>query len=220
MKKCIGIINTMCILMLILVACNSKEDKADINELDTILTKKYDISELMDYFGGRNGNESVFSNRLQPLDFNDVNQHFPIEVVRPEGYSVYAVNQGGYFYVFWSTHLENGNNRADYNPFVYFSAYLSAPKELLMFESLKAGTSTAKEVKAIDPAFELQFMMSSGLFSYSILNEKSALQIEYVSTSEFEEYDDLIVKNVKVISRGKAPAEYSSILAQDFPACF
>ena len=101
--------------------------------------------------------------------------------------------------------------------FVYFTAYLPSTKDLSIFDSLKVGISTAEDVKMIDPSFELMFLRSSGIFSYSFLNDEDLLEIEYISEDEVDGYDDLIVKEIKVISRKDAPSRYSSILSMDLP---
>ena len=216
MKKYI-LFFTICILSLFLVSCQDKEKNTKVNEIDRILTQKYNISDLNNYFEGKNANELVFTGSSQNLHFNDVNQHFPIEVIRPEGYSVYAVDQGGYYYVFWSKlHISNQNLVED-NPFVYFTAYLPSSKEAGAFDSLKAGVSTADDVALIDPSVELTFLMSSGIYSYSFLNKDSVMQIEYTYSGEFKSRSDLIVKNKTVLAREIAPSRFASILLKDLP---
>lgn len=223
MKKFINvmIIVEICVSILFLTSCNIIGDNNEMNKnaaMDSSLTKKYDLSDLKSYFYGKNANEpAVFRGASQTLKFNDVNKHFPVEVVRPGGYSVYAVNQGGYYYVFWSKDQINEDNIVKENPFVYFSAYLPSSKDLSEFESLKEGISTAKDVEKIDPSFELSFLMSSGVFSYSFLNDDSILEIKYDVLEECDGYDDLIVKEITVISRNIAPSGYSAILSKDLP---
>lgn len=207
--------------VLFLTSCADKGDNSEMNEiltLDSVLTKEYDLSNLKNYFEGRNANEiAAFGGESQNLHFNDVNNCFPVEVIRPEGYSVYAVSQGGYYYVFWSKFNTNYDNLINDNAFVYFTAYLPSSKDLSAFESLKVGVSTAEDVKAIDSSFELSFLMSSGIFSYSFLNDENILEIEYAVQKECNEYDDLIVKKITVIPRKSAPSRYSSILSKDLP---
>ncbi len=219
MKKyiCIFVIAAICASMMFLVSCDSKEENADMEEINKIITNMYDISELIDYFDGNNANESVINGMSQNLSFNDVNQFFPIEVIRPNGYSVYSVKQGGYFYVFWSKAYISNSDVIKSDLFVYFTAYLPSTKDLSIFDSLKVGISTAEDVKMIDPSFELMFLRSSGIFSYSFLNDEDLLEIEYISEDEVDGYDDLIVKEIKVISRKDAPSRYSSILSMDLP---
>lgn len=223
MKKyiCILVLISICVSTVLLVSCRSKGSNNEMNEiltLESVLTKEYDISEIRSYFEDKNANEPTnFDGTSQNLHFNDVNQHFPVEVIRPGGYTVYAISQGGYYYVFWSEFHTTDDNLVNDNSFVYFTAYLPSLKELSVFESLKVGISTAEDVKAIDSSFELSFLMSSGIFSYSFLNDESILEIEYDVEKELEEYDDLIVKKITVISRSTAPSRYSSILTIDLP---
>lgn len=223
MKKyiCTVIIVEICISMLLLISCADKGSSSSMNEiltLDRILTKKYNLIELRNYFEGKNANEPAYCNGTsQNLQFNDVNRYFPVEAIRPGGYSVYAVNQGGYYYVFWSTPNITNNNFA-HDAFVYFSAYIPSSMDLNDFSSLKLGISTAKDVMAIDSSFELSFLMSSGIFSYSFLNDQSVLEIEYYEVQDkIDGYDDLVVKEITVIPRSTAPSRYSSILSMDLP---
>ena len=68
-------------------------------------------------------------------------------------------------------------NIADENPFVYFTAYITSDKDPLLFETLQIGTSTAEDVKKIDLFFELSFLMSGGIYSYSYLNDEQVVEM-------------------------------------------
>lgn len=220
----------ICVAMLLFVACGDQKDEADRSifcygyvtndsvALKNALTRDYDLDDLKTFFRGNNANEnSAFNSSTSELSFSEVNQNFPIEVIRSDGYSVYRVVQGGYFYVFWIKPYSTNLDQTNHEPIVYFSAYLSSSRSSAIFDSLKPGESSAADVKRIDQFSELSFLRSSGTFSYSFLNDETILQIEYINQGELNGYDDLIVKEITVISRNDAPSSYSSILSMDLP---
>lgn len=223
------------IISLLFSACESEEIKMhttkalfsefvsnDAAGLTDTLTKAYDIEELNNFFSDYSENEHIGfqnNNNLLALTINMVNQRFPIEILRSNGYSVYKVKSGGYFYVFWLNPF-NSNSESTQSidePIVYFTAYLPSSKEASDFDSLKAGVSTADDVALIDPSVELTFLMSSGIYSYSFLNKDSVMQIEYTYSGEFKSRSDLIVKNKTVLARETAPSRFASILLKDLP---
>lgn len=186
----------------------------DSADLDTALTAQYDIDDLRAFFNHSNINEG---NALNSLSYNDVNQEFPIEVTRAKGYSVYSVKQGGYFYVFWVGSYPDYPDLENYEPSVYFTAYLSSSRSSDLFDSLKAGESCAEDVRTIDPYVELNFLLSSGTFSYSYLNDEMLFQIEYARQGEPNRNGDLIIKEMEVIPREFSFSRYSTILPKDLP---
>ena len=183
------------------------------------LTKEYSLEELNRFFSGNNVNEAIgFGAEKEALSFHAVNQMYPVEVVRSTGYSVYKVSQGGYFYVFWAKPFSPNNPSQEYEPTVYFSAYL--PSMLLHlddFRHLIVGKSTAEDVRKIDPSFELSFLLSSGVKSYSLLDDKTIMEISYTYDGTITGYDDLVVTSMEPVARNDVPARYSSILARDYP---
>lgn len=234
-NRCNLLVIAICILMISFISCDSKESETNMNnmffdkyvtddssDLENILTMEYDLDELSSFFEGSNANENmVFDSTI--LSFSEVNQRFPVEVIRSKGYSVYKVKQGGYFYVFWVDTFTDYISQTKNEPSVYFSAYLSSALSPEIFDSLTAGVSTADDVKKLDPSLELSFLSSSGIFSYSYLNKDTILQVEYVYQGEVSEYDDLIscddlvVKEKIIIPRASAPSRYSAILSGDIP---
>ena len=223
------------IISLLFSACESEESKMPITKaffpefvsndatgLTDTLTKAYNIEELKKFFGDYSENEHIGfqnNNNLSSLTINMVHQRFPIEILRSNGYSVYKVKSGGYFYVFWinSFNSDSKSTQSIDEPIVYFTAYLPSSKEASDFDSLKAGVSTADDVALIDPSFELTFLMSSGIYSYSFLNKDSVMQIEYTYSGDFKSRRDLIVKNKTVLARETAPSRFASILVKDLP---
>ena len=179
-------------MIVFLNSCESKKESADMKNiflgehftddnksLETSLTNEYDLDELKSFFMGSNENEEImFEVNSKMLTFSEVNRRYPVEVLRTGGYSVYKVSQGGYFYVFWVS--QSIGNTQNSEPSVYFSAYLSSDVFMNSFDSLIPMINTAEDVKKIDPNFELSFLISHGIFSYSYLNEQNLLEVEYL----------------------------------------
>lgn len=190
----------------------------DVKSLESSLTKEYDLNELRSFFKDSNANENAcFGSTTSTLMFSDVNDKYPVEILRTGGYSVYRVSQGGYFYVFWVNSFDTETNQSNGELSVYFTAYLSSDISPDLFDSLTLGTSTAEDVKRIDPSFELSFLNSSGIFSYSYINDETILQIEYEHQGNIDGYDDLIVKEKTIVARDSVPSRYSALLSSDIP---
>lgn len=218
-------------LLLFVTSCERKTDQVNISEpffqefiaddfkvLDEVLTTEYAIDDLKCFFEKHNTNESIgFNVDMSSLTITKVHQYFPIEIIRTNGYSVYKVREGGYFYVFWVKPFCINSDITDSEPSVYFSAYLSASLEESIFDSLKMDVSTAYDVSLLDPSFELSFLSSSGICSYSYLNKDSVMRIIYTYHESFSDRNTLICKSKDVIARDKAPSRYSSILLKDLP---
>ena len=233
MKKCmcICLFVVICVTFQLFASCGNKKDESDMNDiffneyvmddiktLESNLTKEYDLNELRSFFKGSNANESIgFGSTVSALRFSEVNYRYPVEILRTGGYSVYRVSQGGYFYVFWIKPFATGTSQSNSEPSVYFSAYLSSDISPDLFDSITPGLSTAEDVRKIDPSFELSFLMSSGIFSYSYINDETILQIEYAYQENIDGYDDLIVKEKMIVARDSAPTRYSALLLSDLP---
>ena len=189
----------------------------DTLALEDVLTSAYDLYELRAFFENRCSNSRI-ENTGETMYFDEVNERYPVAVIRPQGYSVYKVSQGGYFYVFWvkSVDIEEGERK--YRPVVYFAAYLSSRLESEKFESIEVGKSTACDVREIDTEAEFNFLLSHGIYSYSFLNENEIMQIKYTLPSKgFNDYDDLIVESMTVVPREENISQFSSILSKDLP---
>lgn len=229
MKKImrIAFFTLICAAMLLFIPCGSHADEAgmyknlfekyvinDSADLDTALTTQYDIDDLLAFFDSSNSNEG---NALNSLSYSDVTQKFPIEVTRANGYSVYRVRQGGYFYVFWVGSYPDYPDLTRYEPNVFFTAYLSSSRSSDLFDSLKAGESCAEDVRAIDPYVELNFLLSSGTFSYSYLNDETLFQIEYARQGESKESGNLMIEEMEIVSRDSSLSRFGTILSKDLP---
>ena len=226
LKKTICLFIVSCVAILLFASCGNKKDESDMNDiffneyvmddiktLESNLTKEYDLNELRSFFKGSNANENIgFGSTVSALRFSEVNYRYPVEILRTGGYSVYRVSQGGYFYVFWIKPFATGTSQS-----VYFSAYLTSDISPDLFDSLTPGISTAEDVQRIDPSFELSFLNSNGIFSYSYINDETILQIEYAYQENIDGYDDLIVKEKMIVARDSAPTRYSALLLSDLP---
>ena len=196
----------------------------DSISLSQLITKEYPLQELTDFFGEISSNETCAMNPSEStpaLTFEAVNREFPIECLRKNGYSVYKVAEGGYFYVFWVKEFNpfpNQENSAT-NPTVapYFTAYISSLRSADDFDSIREGSSTAADVAKIDPAFELVFLLSSNTASYSLLNDGSVMEICYYDGQGFSSRSDLIVKSKQPIEKALCPAKLATILESDLP---
>lgn len=195
----------------------------DTKTAENDLTRDYDLNELRQFFEGCNINEYLISvSDIVPLTFSEVNMKFPVEIIRSADYSLYKVRQGGYYYVFWYSGHSTGSSQRPDEPVVYFSGYLSSDLPISQFDSIKPGTSTAEDVKRMDPSVEIARVLPSGssvahLYSFSYLNEETVLQIEYENSGSIDGYHDLIVKTINVIARTEAPSRYGLIFPGDLP---
>lgn len=190
----------------------------DSTPLEKALTMDYDLCELQSFFCGSKENENtIWGFTKSALSFGEVNRQYPVEVTRSGGYSVYKIKQGGYFYVFWVNTINLGEEGHTSEPYVYFHAYLPSSKKITAFDSLTPEISTAEDVQKIDSAFELSFLQSSGIFSYSYLDEQTILQIKYAPKENVNGYCDLIVDEMQIVPRASVPSRYSAIMAIDTP---
>lgn len=198
--------------------------------LSDILTVEYELQDLKDFFGEISLNEKLLytpsvqlSGDDSGLTIDNVNKHFPIECLREEYYTVYKVKEGGYYYVFWdliadsqSDGLSSPLGRTS-DAVVYFTAYLSSssPKKVSDFNTIKEGHSTAADVAAIDPALELNFLLSSRTASYSLLEDGMMMEVCYAWNQDPISRNNLIVTKTEVIPKSLAPARLASILELD-----
>lgn len=191
----------------------------DSKQLSDILTKEYELQALKDFFCNHHMNEHSLNsgNDTFPLTISEVHKQFPIEVIRNNDYSVYKVVNGGYYYVFWIKPFDLELGQTAGQPVVYFTAYILSPMEESDFDSLEMGISTAEDVYLIDPSFELIFLASNGIYSYSYLNEGTMMEIEYTTKGDMKYKCDLIVKCKTVVERESALSKYKSILSKDLP---
>lgn len=188
--------------------------------LSETVTNEYSLSELTAFFGEVSQNEAMAfedSNSVN-LTISKVNEKFPIECLRKNGYSVYKVKDGGYFYVFLAKSFDPLSDSGSSDDAVYFTAYLTDLKKESDFDSIKPGKSTAEDVAEIDPAFELIFLLSSKTPSYSLLEDGTVMEICYTFDDSCSSRRDLLVKSKKVITKEDCPSRLASILSKDLPS--
>lgn len=196
----------------------------DSEPLSNILTKEYSVQELRDFFGEVSLNESSgFGTEPDHLALTmaDVNEKYPIECLRENGYSVYKVKEGGYFYVFWVNTFdplsEQGIKAENDSAVPYFTAYLSSLKSASDFDVIKKGVSTAADVAKIDPAFELEFILSNETVSYSLLGNGFIMEVCYRYDGNLNSRNDLIVKSMQIVSKDDCASRLAAILETDLP---
>lgn len=187
--------------------------------LDELLTTEYRLAELRSFFENHHSNAASLDPEYSSLSLADVDSCFPVEVFRSNGYTVYKVEEGGYYYVFWAMAFPYNGADTDYSggvPTVYFSAYCPS-HSAVDFSSIEAGVSKASDVLLLDPDMQLDLLSSRGRFSYSYINENSILQIEYQIANTLEQYSDLIVEEMTIIPRESAASAFSRITEADLP---
>ena len=172
------------------------------------LTNEYDISELKEYFESSGEKQTI----------SEVNERFPIELTRSNGYTVYKVKEGGYYYVFWERPWsEIGDEDENNEPTVYSTLYLAKQyRDEEIFDEIEAGSSTAADVLNIDPYAEMIYQ-NEKLCSYSYLNAYEVLRIEYSFSGDIGEADTLTVMEKRIYDRRNAPTKLSSLLLMDIP---
>ncbi|MDR0890015.1 MAG: hypothetical protein LBM28_05140 [Oscillospiraceae bacterium] len=200
----------------------------DSKPLDEILTKKYPLEELYDFFGEIPEIEGSGYDEFEykpDLSIQHVDERFPIECFRTKEYVVYEVSEGGYFYVFLSlddfqpntaqNHPSQNANSAS----VHFTAYLdsSSPRTASDFDSLQIGVSTAEDVAKIDPALQMMFVYSSRTPSFSLLSDGSIMEICYSWDGGFESRSDLIVESMEVYPEGERWCSLEKVFPEDLP---
>lgn len=201
--------------------------------LDEINFTYYSKSELENYFLRASKQEFGKENKSTDFSIATVNEKFPIECLRENEnsfYSVYAVDEGGYFYIFW---VESFSDSQEINGIAYisesdtpdnavvgFSTYLSSSnsKPIDDFNEIKEQVSTFSDVYKIDPNTELSFSLSSRTVSYSLLDDDQIMCIEYKNNDvESNDMNDLMVTKKTVAQKGDVSAKLSAIFPDDLP---
>ncbi len=225
--KIISICLAVCVL---LSACSQNSDDVQNNNNTVKNSEKkeimiYSFNELDEFFNGRELIDAKFKN-VNELKYSDVLKKFGEAHITDSGYTVFPVKEGGKYYVFWSNIMgtvnsdkgvasldETSVNTNGYNKAVYFTAYLSNERTEDDFKNLK----TAKDVLNVDPYAQFDLLRSSGIFSYSYLNESHILEIEYSNNSENISYESLAVKKITVRERTEGLSLFGSIQISDLP---
>lgn len=192
--------------------------------LDELLTARYSISELTDFFSEHDSNDDV-DDEAPVLTYTEVNNQFPVEVLRPEGYSVYEVEEGGYYYVFWERIVDMSLKQYVGELYVDNSVYIAGSKGIDMFNSLEVGVSTAADVRELDQYVGFNSTMSHAIYSYCYLNKDDIVEIvyDYPGDDAYEEnyikgwFSYLIIEELNVIPREEAMFCVRIIDTDDLP---
>ena len=187
----------------------------DISPLEESLTISYPLSDLRAYFSPHN---IVSLNAEGWLSYSEINLHFPIEITRSQGYSVYRVAEGGFYYVFWINTLDPDTFAQNEDPQMYYSTYIPSSEVKKDFSQIKERSSTLQDVVLLDPDYELQYHRSSGIYSFSYLSPEKILQVSYQTVSSgFPKNEELIVSAKTIVDRNSAVCFLSSIMDSDLP---
>lgn len=189
----------------------------DAAPLSAVLTTEYSLKELETFFANTSlHEEGVFgtADDTRNLTMREVHRSYPIACLRKNGYSVYKVKEGGYFYVFWCSSTAPDGTVDDV---VYFTAHLSALKKADDFDAIEAGVSTAEDVCRIDPTCEFLFQLSSRTPSYSLLDDGTVMEICYSFAGELHSKKDMIVESKRIVSRDGCPSRLASVNPADLP---
>ena len=181
----------------------------DTTPLEEALTVSYPLEELTAYFYPANWDE-----RWQYFaELPWVHDAFPIEIMRSNYYTVYRVEEGGYFYVFWDGH-EDGY------PYVSFSSYLPGDRTLEDFAEVEIGVTTFREMHQLDPG--IWFWGNANYLTLTYLNAEELLWVDYIPVEIFDEegefyYYEYVVDSMEVVTRGEYDRKFDLILPQDLP---
>lgn len=194
-----------------------------------LLTVEYDLQELYTFFGkniSRADRVIAACNGIEipsPVEWNNVNLQFPVECLRYNGnvfYSVYKVKNGGFFYVFWQVPLVDtqvwGEEWDNTKITAHTTMYIEELPSVFAFFTLKNGSSTAADVKALDPIMSLD-LFSDSTKSYS--RTKSGITvIVYYSMDKLENIEDLVVKQIKFVREDdRVFSDINAIYPKDLP---
>lgn len=167
----------------------------------------YSLEDLYGYFDYISPNEKIAYGTFQnqnKLFYSSVNETFPVECTRQIGplccYSIYKVNEGGYFYVFWSRSNVDGNDE----PFAYIVTYISRLPNKNDFMLLEKAKSTAQDVVSICTATEFCFTASSGVYTYSLIDDGNIMAIRYTRVNPMKSRDSLEIMEVDILSKEEA----------------
>ena len=198
----------------------------DETPLEEALTVAYPLAELEAFFRPQ-------ENNMRPgeaVPFAEIQERFPIEVFRSPGYSVYKVEEGGYFYVDWSWEPKEYEGE---EPQVFFCAYINGNRDPAELEVLLANKwwreppnledSNYLHVLAIDPYAEMRPDLGMNDYTVTYLNPNELL-ICYYQFAEIEggyefskETGVHFLSSVEIMSRdiNYLGTIYARILPQD-----
>ncbi|MBR6051995.1 MAG: hypothetical protein IKP68_12455 [Clostridia bacterium] len=206
MKKTLCIILALAFSLLVFVGCQKEPDKPKETKLSTFdFQNEYSITELEEFFGELPSNEQLeYSDYTigyitQKETLEKFHAEYSVTISNQSGnispdFVVYKVKEGGYYYVFF-----NISGLTPEETYVGFTAHLTKLCKKSDFRSIKAGKSTAADVAKIDPAMEMTFMMSSGIYSMSLLEGGNIFVVKYKHSDKgYTSRNDLVVEKTFV----------------------
>ena len=194
------------------------------SSIDKLLTTEYSLEELETFFDTYSYIERVAIEPIEErksLSWDDVNIRFPIECLRyhkNSHYSIYRVKEGGLFYVFWNVPLKSTPSKyldKECPISVLYSIHLSRLPSIKDFQPM-IKLHTASDVMKIDAQMEFNFLLSSCVCSYNLLDDGKVLEIRY-RRDNLLELSDLIVDEYSVVPKEESAASLSSIADSDLP---
>lgn len=214
MKSRFKIIVIFVITILLFFSC-CKEGESNMNSYDYLLVytnpiassasniNGYSLSSLLNYFGTISPNETLeYSGKIDKshLSFECINEYFPVETIKRSNtisfYSSYKVIEGGRYYVFWDT---PSNFYSTYDVKLLccrLTIYIPSISNSNVFCKLNEKQSTAEDVFRICPSTELCFTMSSGIYSFSLLDGGIIAEIRYEKKNHVNSRRELIVDSI------------------------
>lgn len=208
----------------------------DFVTLDNAITREYSFEKLENYFS-KSRTKGLLSQKAISRTFNDVQQEFPVEVLRvvmsgvnngnryySGCYTVYKVKEGGYYYAFFDPDFSKPLYDLKDNSQLIHSMYINKELDVSAFESIEIGKSTMSELMKIDPYYATYLLIGNFDLTYSLLNKNEIMEIEYDVVSNGAHYtsytaDNFIVKEktVRTIDRDRKVSILEWILPEDFP---
>lgn len=187
--------------------------------LTSLLTEQYSLSELEDFFLEKEKSSAAPCIQTKNWSRSEVANRFPIGADRPEGYTVFRVAEGGYYYVFWRDW--DGYDlifpdSAEEEPTVQTRLYLrkTSSEE---FSSIKENVSTAADVEKIDPYGDF-FLSSSGeLSSTHFLDQNHVVNFDYITDATDPLGQRNIVKNIYHLDPPFKTTRINAIRKYDLP---
>ena len=197
--------------------------------LESTLTAAYPISNLQAFF---NNDVCKPLADWEPLHtIYQVHTTFPIEIVRsvqsfrPMKYTVYRVQEGGYYYVFWEERSWD-----DQTLYPYATFYLNGFCNWDDFTSLVIGKSTMADFYTIDPIAKLEYWPEYEQYSTtSFLTDGLCITVLYTTPKSWDvsnsiadlPQQDFLVESIEissVIAQTESSTLYlNAVLLQDLP---
>jgi len=183
-------------VFLFIVGCGQKSNVQNSVSKENIssLTNSYHLHELDLYFMKKTRNVPVIV--WTPIQYEDARGEFPNYLLRKANdsvyysedlyYSVYSVEEGGYYYVFWSN-----------LGFKVWAIYLKHTFELRDFETLSIG-SIYQDLQKIDPRPETNATPNS--FTYSMLSTGELFRCTYERSGGEGGYYQMTIIDISVVN--------------------